>query len=257
MPSIYNSPYRHYRNRCTPRSGEYTFQAMVEETDVRVTVPENFELDLALKITLETIRKTRGDIFYWCGIQPKFRHCLEPLVVPDEAPEVVQHMARGATPMGVGPFASVAGAVAQHLALRLAAEQKIRGLPINVLVENGGDNYLISQRSRVVALLPVPNKKEQVGLVINDFPVSLCASSSSIGHSLSFGNGDLAVARAKDGALADAAATAYCNMLQSEDDVALVLERAKKDAAHGIEGVFVQCAGKIGVWGAMELTGLG
>ena len=83
--------------------------------------------------------------------------------------------------------------------------------------------------------------------------MSLCASSGRIGHSLSFGQGDLAVAAARDAALADAAATAFGNMLRTADDVPNVIDRAQRMQSHGIEGVFAQCGGKVGLWG-LELA---
>ena len=62
--------------------------------------------------------------------------------------------------------------------------------------------------------------------------------------------------RCADPFLADAAATAFCNMLQEPDDAAKAAERAETYADQGIEGVFLQCGGSNGVWGRRELTGL-
>ena len=62
--------------------------------------------------------------------------------------------------------------------------------------------------------------------------------------------------RAKDAFVADAAATAFCNMLQTADDVGRVAEYAAGFAPAGVDGVFFQCRGNIGIWGAMELTSL-
>lgn len=45
-------------------------------------------------------------------------------------------------------------------------------------------------------------------------------------------------------------------MLKSGDSVPLVLHRAEQDQDRGIKGVFVQCAGRIGIWGGMELAAL-
>lgn len=61
------------------------------------------------------------------------------------------------------------------------------------LVENGGDLYLISSRDRVIGLLPEPGSGLFIGVRIpaGDCPLSLCASSGRIGHSLCFGRGEL------------------------------------------------------------------
>ena len=57
-------------------------------------------------------------------------------------------------------------------------------------------------------------------------------SSGTIGHSLSFGKADAAVILAKDAYLADAAATAVCNRVQTAQDIEKAL-----DFGMGIEGV--------------------
>ena len=167
-------------------------------------------------------------------------------------------MADAAARMGVGPFAAVAGAVAQEVAAELVAALTAADLPPEVMVENGGDTYLYSRRERVVALLTAPEGGDCIGLKLGpkDFPLSLCASSATIGHSLSFGRGDLAVVRAASGSLADAAATAYGNMLKNAHDVHRVLRQAERDAVHGVDGVYAQCDGAIGLWGRMELAAL-
>lgn len=202
----------------------------------------------------------RGELRVWSELCPAFRHSLNPLAygtLPDHAPALIRDMADAAVRMDVGPFAAVAGAVAQTVAAKLAAGLAAAGLPSEVVVENGGDIYLYSQRERLVGLLPEPERNGMIDLKFHpeDFPLSLCASSATIGHSLSFGRGDLAVVRSASGSLADAAATAYGNMLKSGGDVNRVLRRAKRDAVHGVDGVYAQCDGVIGLWGRLELAG--
>jgi len=62
--------------------------------------------------------------------------------------------------------------------------------------------------------------------------------------------------RADSGALADAAATALCNLLKSARDLSRVLERAQELAEVGVLGVFAQMGGQVGAWGQVELVGL-
>ncbi|MDP3427403.1 MAG: UPF0280 family protein, partial [Humidesulfovibrio sp.] len=128
----------------------------------------------------------------------------------------------------------------------------------NIIVENGGDISLHSTRERLVALLGDPKGGARLGLRLKkgDFPVSLCASSATIGPSLSLGQGELVVVRSKSGAFADAAATALANLIDSGDDLDLVLKSARKMAPLGLEGVFAQAGGKLAVWGKMELVAL-
>jgi len=171
---------------------------------------------------------------------------------PDTAPLVAREMARAAAAVNVGPMAAVAGTFAQLVADHFAAESP------NIIVENGGDIYMHSTRERVVALLPDPTSGARLGIRLarNDFPVSLCASSATIGPSLSLGQGELVVVRSRSGAFADAAATALANLIDTGDDLDLLLARAREYAPLGLEGVFAQAGGKLGVWGKMELVAL-
>ena len=237
--------FRAYRGRCVPRENELSFQVLVEETDLRVTCAEDLGLPM-----LELVTELRGQIKAWMQVQPEFRSSLVPVSVPAGAPEIVRRMAAGAELAGVGPFAAVAGTVAQMVA------ESFAGRSPDLIVENGGDIYIYSRRERIVGLLPDP-RGELLGVRISpeDCPVSLCASSAYIGHSLSLGKGDLAVVRAADGALADACATMLCNMLREAGDVERAARRAESLRKLGVQGVFLQCSGRIGIWGKMELVG--
>ena len=80
-----------------------------------------------------------------------------------------------------------------------------------------------------------------------DLPLSVCSSSSRMGHSRSFGNCDLATAVAGDAALADCAATALCNAIGSVDDLEDALK--KVGAVPGIAGLLAVVDGRVGLWG--------
>ena len=150
----------------------------------------------------------------------------------------------------VGPMAAVAGTVAQMVA------ERFRDASPDLLVENGGDTYLFSTRDRQIGLLSIPDQDVRLCVPVraDEFPCSFCASSATIGHSLSFGNADLVVTRSRDAALADAAATALANALVGAEAMDTVLEQARNWEHIGLDGVFAQCEGKIGVWGKMELA---
>lgn len=248
---IHLDPRRGYRERCAPREGECGFQFVVGESDLRVTavdpLPEGFMDALSARV-----HALRGELAAWSVLHPDFRHGLVPVPLPEggSPPEIVRRMTAAAAVAGVGPFAAVAGAVAQMTAETLAPFSP------DLIIENGGDIYMYSRRDRVVGLLPDPESGVVIGLRVaaSACPLALCASSATIGHSLSFGRGELALVRAPDGALADALATAFCNRLQGPDDVRRVVELAKRYARHGVTGVFVQCQGAVGLWGDMELT---
>jgi len=57
-------------------------------------------------------------------------------------------------------------------------------------------------------------------------PLSLCCSSGTVGHSLSFGMADACMTGCRSGAEADAFATALCNQVKNEGMVHEVAEQA-------------------------------
>ncbi len=244
---VFLSAHRSYREAITPQKGEVTFQIVVEQTDLFVTAGRDLSEPM-----LELVHSLRGELKNFMLLNPGFRESLRPVPAPDTAPRVAREMARAASLCNVGPMAAVAGTFAQLVADHFAP------ISPNLIVENGGDIFIHSTRERVVALLGDPASGARLGLRLkkNDFPVSLCASSAFIGPSLSLGQGELVVVRSRSGAFADAAATALANLIDSGDDLDLVLARARKMAPLGLEGVFAQAGGKLGVWGKMELVAL-
>ena len=242
---IHREPERTYRGALKPAKDETAFRVVVEESDLHVVARR----DLRLEIT-QFLNEIRGTLKNYILLHPDFVTSLVPLPSDPDAPPLATAMLHAAQTCQVGPMACVAGAIAQAVADRMAI------LSPDILVENGGDLFLRSTRERLVALLASPIQGANLALRLSpkDFPVSLCASSATIGHSLSFGAADLVTVKAKSGALADAAATALGNLAQSADALPRVLERAQELACAGVLGVFVQVDGKIGVWGDMELA---
>ncbi|WP_462326772.1 UPF0280 family protein [Desulfobaculum sp.] len=243
----HTSTHRAYRSGVRARDGEAAFQVVVEETDLFLVAGQ----DLAPQ-ALDAVHDLRGQLKAWMTLQPEFAASLTPVPVPETAPDIIQRMAHAASLCGVGPMAAVAGTVSQMVAERLAP------LSRDILVENGGDLYMRSSRPRTCAILSDPSGEASIGLALgaDDFPLSLCASSATIGHSLSLGSGDLVVVRSANASLADAAATALCNILRDKRDLKRVTDIAQSLRKHGVDGVFAQCGGSITVWGDMELTAL-
>ena len=244
-------PHERAYRRTSSHRDERSFQIVVEQTDLWVTVRADSP-NLMETLALDSVNRLRGQIEAWMGLDPSFGPSLKPLPVPADGPEIIRRMCAAAAIMNVGPMACVAGGIAA-----LTAKALLPYSP-DCLVENGGDSMLHSTRERTVALLVEPGKKSELGLRFHahDFPLSLCASSAKFGHSLSLGNGELAVVRSGDAFLADAAATAFCNMLQGPQDLEKTADRARELESEGIEGVFLQCSGRIAVWGNVELTAL-
>lgn len=252
---VHDSPERSYRATCRPRPDEQGFQVVVEQSDLFIVAAADLSAP-----ALTALQKLRGQLKGYIAWHPAFGESFSPVEVAKSAPLLVREMAEAAKRCNVGPMAAVAGAVAEHVAAAL--------LPVSeeVLVENGGDLYLHSKRERVVGILPDPTNDSTLGLRLLPaaFPVSLCGSSATIGHSVSLGHGELVVARSPSGAFADAAATALCNLLHRPKDLDRVLQLAQEwsepaaddDERFRLEGVFAQCKGQVAVWGDMELAAL-
>lgn len=233
---------RAYRESVRPKGKEISFQVVVEETDLQIVAEDDLNAQ-----ALAFVTEIRGILKAYIAMHPDFETSLIPVNVPDSAHPIIQDMARAASICGVGPMAAVAGGVAQYTALHL------QRFSANCLIENGGDLYMCSSKPRTAAILADPSGEANIGLQFTeaDFPVALCASSATIGHSLSLGHGDLVVCRSQDAFLADAAATRLCNELNTAADLTKVTDQAE---AFGLDGVFAQCSGKIAAWGNMELA---
>jgi ApbE superfamily uncharacterized protein (UPF0280 family) len=123
-----------------------------------------------------------------------------------------------------------------------------------VIVENGGDIFLKSQKDRTIGIYagrsPLTGK---VGLDIKgkDTPLGVCTSSGTVGHSLSLGKADAVIALSRSTALADAAATAIGNIIKSADDIPRGIERAIN--IKGLSGIIIIKDDRIGFWGKVEI----
>ena len=197
-------------------------------------------------VTQEIVRQ-RAILEDYIRRYPRFQHSLQPVAVGADAPEVVRRMARAADTVGVGPMAAVAGAMAQ-----LAVEAAVRAGAEEAIVDNGGDIYLQTIGSVVIGLYP--GEAGQLGrlafsLEASDTPLSICSSSGKMGHSLSLGQCDLATIVAKDGALADAAATLAANLIKTVADVEPALNHMV--SIEGVSGVLIVKDGHVGIAGKL------
>lgn len=164
-----------------------------------------------------------------------------------ESPVSARRMSEAARLVGVGPMAAVAGTMAQ-----LAVEAGLAAGASEVIVENGGDIYLKAAEPVVIGLLTGTAElaeKLAFSLGPRDTPVSICSSSGKMGHSMSQGECDLAVAVAKDASLADAAATRAANLVRTVEDVDRALELII--GIQGIDGVMIVKDDHVGLAGQL------
>jgi len=197
----------------------------------------------------EQLKKYRSEIQKYIDAHPEFLTSLVPLKVQDDAPEIVKHMCLAAKAAGVGPMAAVAGAVSQYVGMTLCKYTD------EIIIENGGDIYMKNKTDKYILIYagksPLSNK---IALLIpgENKSVGICTSSGKVGHSLSFGKADAVVVISRDTLLADAAATAVCNMVKSVDDIKQSIDFAK--SVPGIDGVVIIIQDKLGAWGNINLV---
>ncbi|MCS7139790.1 MAG: UPF0280 family protein [Candidatus Nezhaarchaeota archaeon] len=180
--------------------------------------------------------------------RPEFKYALEPIDVEDGAPTVVQRMVEVSKIAGVGPMAAVAGVLADlALETALSVGSKI------VMVENGGEVAMTGDytfKVKINAGSSLISGKIGLKVAPSDMPIGIATSSGTYGHALSFGIADAVTVVADNAGLADAAATAVCNMVQGED-LRKALERGLEKAKEigKVRGVIIVLRDLIGLWG--------
>jgi ApbE superfamily uncharacterized protein (UPF0280 family) len=232
---------RTYRNQ-TGSDDLVSFRVCVAETDLFISAGSDLS-----RPALQAVQEAREQIEQEIALDRRFLTSLEPLPARQGCTTLVRAMYEAAQRAGVGPMAAVAGAVAERVARDLLPRSE------QILVENGGDIYIISQDSRVIGIQagasPLSGK---LGLVIPPGSLGVCTSSGTVGHSLSLGRADAALIAANDGALADALATALGNRVKTEADIQPALDWVQ--AVPGVRQALLIVGETLGVWGEFELT---
>jgi len=221
----------------------------IEETDLLILSRTKIDL----KFTKEKVYRLRQDIKDYIAKDKRFAVSLKPLTVELYVPPIIKLMAQASKSANVGPMAAVAGSVAQLLA------EDLKNLGYSeLIIENGGDIFLTKQKKeRLIAIFAGGSKfSGKLSLLIkpNKTPCGICTSSATFGHSLSFGNADSVVILAKDAALADAVATATCNLVKSSNDFKKAINFAKKIV--GVFGILIILGSNLASWGKIEIKKL-
>jgi hypothetical protein len=222
------------------------FTSKVKQTDLCIGATQNLK-----KQAGESTIKYRQQVEDYIRRQPVFLNSLEPLEPLPDAPGIIHHMCRVSKICDVGPMAAVAGAISRYVA------EDLKQYSRDLIIENGGDIYMEGTKERIVGIFagqsPLTGK---IGIKIypEDLPISICTSSGTVGHSLSFGRSDAAVIVSKDACLADAAATAAGNIVKSARDIDKALKFVQ--TIKGIHGTVIIIGQDMGVWGKIELVKL-
>ncbi len=212
----------------------------VGETAVTILGDEEF-----LPVAKESIYRSRDVIERYIRRDPMFGVTLEPYEPEADAPPLIARMCDAAAMAGVGPMASVAGAIAERAVMDMrdaGAEQAV--------VDNGGDIAFLLKEEVTVALY-AGDGLQGLGFRIlpRDGIFGLCTSSATIGPSISFGIADAATVISENVALADACATCLGNLVTDHTDEVMSSAVGRIASLPGVEGALALAGGRIALKG--------
>lgn len=235
---------RFYRNLITA-GGLSRYRVVEKETDLFISS----DIDLS-DSAIRSVRLHRNTVEEYIASHPRFLTSLVPLSIDPMAPPIIRDMMSAAHSAGVGPMASVAGAIAEYVGFDLLESCN------NVIVENGGDIFMkITDKEARVAIFagdsPLSHKVT-LNILPAETPVGLCTSSATVGHSLSFGTADAVCIKSRSTSLADAAATAVCNSIQGEGTIKKALQSGT--AIAGVTGIVIIAGDTMGACGDIQFV---
>lgn len=236
---------RFYRNLLS-KDNLVAFKVTVKETDLFVQTLEPLE-----DVTRELILEKRGYIENYIKRYPEFARTLKPWRVYSPEPVIINDMALASEKAGVGPMAAVAGAIAEHVGRDLLKHS------VEVVVENGGDIFLKLASPVTIGIFAGESPLSlRLGLCIEpgEKPVSVCTSSGTVGHSLSFGRADAVCVISDSCSLADAAATSIGNQVKSKAHIQSAIDFGKR--IEGVTGIVVIIGDAVGMWGDLNVVPL-
>lgn len=234
---------RFYRNSCLPEDLT-CYEVQYKETDLFCCTKGDLR-----EIIMERILFYRNQLEEYIKLKPAFLHSLTPIDYDILAPEIVKSMLVNSLKIGVGPMATVAGAVAEFVG------RDIEGLSEEFIIENGGDIYLKTKRERTVMVYAKDSPLSQkIGLKLRggDRPLGICTSSGTFGHSLSFGKADAVCVVSGSSTFSDGLATYLGNMVKNPESIRSALDVAK--SFDEVIGVLIIVGDHMGVFGDIEIV---
>ena len=193
---------------------------------------------------VDAIKAARVEVERWIRKDPFFLATMDPYRCDGDPGRVVQRMCDAAEAAGVGPMATVAGAVAQEAIEAMVAAGCTHGW-----VDNGGDIAMLLEEPATVEVFCEPGSKEAFGFELGPTRsiIGMCSSSGRLGHSISFGDSDVALAYADDAVLADALATAIGNRVVDAGSMRSCFDPFK--GLKGFRGGLAMRDGEVSMWG--------
>jgi ApbE superfamily uncharacterized protein (UPF0280 family) len=224
----------------------YPFRVIAKESDLYIKAEKNLK-----KQALELLLKYRLQIEDYTSKYSEFLSSFTPIKFDPFAPPIIKAMLNASKITGVGPMASVAGALAEFVG------KDLMPLSQRIIVENGGDIFINIQNEINVGIhTPESSIGEKIGIKVSPekMPLGICTSSGTIGHSLSLGKSDAVCVISSSTPLADAAATSIANRIRNKNDIYSAIEFGRN--FKGISGIVIIFEKNLGSWGDVELVKL-
>jgi ApbE superfamily uncharacterized protein (UPF0280 family) len=228
-----------------------TFRVEHLETDLWIAVTSRMYRPEVEAFALEKVMECRKELDNHIKSNPAFLSSLEPVEYDRTVSPVVREMYEASEQAGTGPMSAVAGAVAENILNTLFNRYQFE----EIVVENGGDIFMkLKEPATISVYVGDSPLSDKIGLKIKpgQTPVSVCCSSATVGHSLSFGTADACVVACSSGALADAYATACCNTVKNIEMIQEVTQQFLQKP--GILSVLIIQDDRLAIGGNLEMT---
>jgi len=251
---------RVYREYYSPKSAlRFTLIEGESDIEIMIELPQNLKPQEPFFSDLTYVKESLNRYLLElrqqliCHIQdvPDFLTTLVPIECLFPCESWIRGMYDAADKAGVGPMASVAGAIAQELGRYIQATWG----EVDFFIENGGDLYIHTKKERHIQVFAgdsVLSNKLTILLSPHQSPMGVCTSAGTVGPSLSFGKADAVVVLAKDVSIADAFATRIGNEVVSRESIQQALSIGKESGV--VEGILIIIGDHLGVWGNITLA---
>ena len=221
-----------------------SYNVKIAESDLFISSDTNLTNE-----ALESLGRYRKYLETYIRNHPEFRKSLLPLDEDNLAPSIIRDMLSKSKICGVGPMASVAGAVSEFVGNDLLLYSE------NVIIENGGDIFLKSKKELTVSVYAGESSlsyKIKFLIEPEKTPLGVCTSSATVGPSLSFGKADAVCVISQSATLADAAASAIGNKVKSKNDIRNSLDFGIK--IPGVLGIIIIIGNDMGAAGEVHFV---
>ncbi len=221
-----------------------SYRVKISQSDLWISSDSNLA-----SVAEKSLLKHRFSLESYIDRHPEFQTALLPYPQDFLAPGIVREMIARSAVCGVGPMASVAGAIAEFVGNDLS------GLTDHLIIENGGDIFLLSKSSLTIGIFAGESTlsyKVKIIVKPEETPLGVCTSSATVGPSLSFGKADAFCVLSSSPTLAVAAASAIGNRVNTRYDIRNAMNCGMK--IPGVKGIVIIFGNEMGAMGEVELA---